>query len=71
MRSPQAWWKTVRWLPLSIREAPRWLRAVWYVSNVISWSPLFYIPGLHRANMALSDKLYKRAWERRDGWRDG
>ena len=58
MRSPRSWWWTVRWLPMSVRNGPRWIRVAWYASNVVSWSPLIRIEPLHRANMWLSSKLY-------------
>jgi hypothetical protein len=53
--------RRVRWVPLSVRQGPRWVRWFWIVSNVPAESPLWRV--------AFVSHLLRRlgAWLRRHG----
>jgi len=62
------WWRrslaTPTWMPLSVRQRPRWIRALWVVTTPLWCSPLRLGPtrrALQRFSDWLADTKYRRA----------
>jgi hypothetical protein len=65
------WWRrslaTLTWMPLSVRQRPRWARALWVATTPLWRSPLRRFGPARRARQQLADWLSGTTYRRERG----
>ena len=60
----RSWMDRIRFVPLSMRHGPRWMRWMWRATNVVCWSPLWHVRLVRHPAVALSNWLRVRSLKR-------